>query len=169
MNNNYYKILNLTIAKQKGSITDELVRKNYLQLKEQYIKLSEKTAINKVKKAKSSSIKALTEIFSLDYKQILEDAYNALATENGRKHYDELLMEIEEHLKKTQETNKTKTNSSNKEETEIAKMEEKQDFGKKFKEAIKNTNQSVNTKQILEKIKQEAEKKYSIDKEIGDK
>lgn len=142
---NYYKILNLSLAKEKGTITDELVRKNYVSIKEQFFKLQENNQIN----LKSNYL-------DID---IIEDAYRALATENSRRHYDELVQNISEYLeqKRSKQTN------------EIKEKATKQEERLQFNEMIKMMSKPINTEELIEEIKKDAQRKHPIqEQEIGE-
>lgn len=133
----YYKIFNLTLAKQKGTITDEMVRKAYETKKEQYIKMQK----NKNLKSQNIGITSdeLTAYLDGDYLQILQDAYYALSSENARKHYDELMENINRHI----------------EEQRVIKSKKSG-----LEEMVQSTN--LSTKELLDKIIREAKKKYPI-------
>lgn len=75
----YYRILNLSMQKKQGKITDELVKKKY-----------------------DEAMKRAKEYENFFDDEILKDAYRALSNENARKHYDELrtMLEKEEQTKK---------------------------------------------------------------------
>ena len=112
----YYKILNLSLQKQNGKLTDEMVKRNYLAKRENYLRMKEKEEhlrahderqSLKLKKAKEGLNKfdsdEINEYFGGDYLTLLQDAYNAIKTEDSRKHYDELLKEMQK--RKEQEKN----------------------------------------------------------------
>ena len=64
MNTDFYKLFNLSLAEQKGTLTDEMVKEKY-------------------------SIIELKEVFDDDYLKFLDEAYKAIKTENDRQKYDE--------------------------------------------------------------------------------
>lgn len=133
----YYKIFNLTLAKKKGTITDDMVRSAYETKKEQYIKMQK----NKNLRSQNIGIASdeLTAYLDGEYLQILQDAYYALSSENARKHYDELMENINRHI----------------EEQRIIKSK-----NSGLEEMIQSTN--LDTKELLDKIKKEAKQKYPI-------
>lgn len=94
MDMNFYKLLNLSLAKQKGTLTDQLVEKNYSNIRQQYTQMMQKCANDK------ENVKKLEE-----HLKMLEEAYNAIKTENDRKQYDEYLANAEKESKnKNEET-----------------------------------------------------------------
>lgn len=134
----YYKALNLSLAKQKGIITDEMVEKNYLAKRQQYLAMKEaKKLQTKDINLKSEELAAFLED---DYLTLLEDAYYALSSDNARKHYDELMEKIKEHIEQQRKNKYTNIN---------------------FEKMVKQTT-TLDTKQLLDKIKQEAKEKYPI-------
>ncbi len=110
----YYKILNLGLQKTKGKVTDEMVEKNYLIIKENYLKMLEKEKIRthnkdlKVGNSKKYNSEVLDAYVNGTYLTLLEDAYNALKTEESRSHYDVILKKMKEQEEK-QESVHTKT------------------------------------------------------------
>lgn len=97
---NYYSIFNLGLAKQKGIITDEMVEKAYLAKKSQYLELTKK---NNKKEINSEVIKDCEEVKAYEqgnYLKMIEEAYNAIKTQECRKKYDESLKAEEYKLVK---------------------------------------------------------------------
>lgn len=129
----YYKILNLSMQKKQGKITDKLVKEKYDE------------AMNRVKEY---------ENFFDD--EILNDAYRALANENARKHYDELMnmLEKEEQAKKLRKQQKSGEKTIGLGKGKISSL----------KEAMQNMSKSPDTKEILKQIKEKAQKEHPIPK-----
>lgn len=92
---NYYNIFNLGLAKQKGIITDEMVEKVYLNMKEQYLKFQEKNTKNGIKNKKVRASEEVRIIQEGNYLEELERAYNAIRTQEKRMEYDAFLKEEE--------------------------------------------------------------------------
>lgn len=113
----YYKILNVSMQKKKGTLTDEMVEKNYIAKKEQYLKMKK----NKDKMENIDSVE-LQAILDGGYLDLLENAYYALKTENARLHYDELYASIEEYEK---ELEKVKNEEKRRQAIQQAEQEEK--------------------------------------------
>lgn len=134
----YYKVLNLSLAKKKGKITDEMVKNNYESKRAQYLSMKK----NKQPDSLNFNIMSdeLNAYLQDDYLELLEDAFYALSTENARKHYDELLEMINEHIQNQRKLN-------------VKQLD--------FKKMIQFTK-TVDTKELLDKIKNEASKKYPI-------
>lgn len=134
----YYSILNLTIHKKRGEITNKLVKEHYEEA---------------IKRCEEQRIKFFRTKENLDnYKEILNDAYMALANENARKHYDELMDMLEKHAQtKKADTNKGKITN--------------------LKNAMQNMTKTPDTKKMLEQIKEKAEKEHPIPKpeELGER
>lgn len=129
----YYRILNLSMQKKQGKITDELVKEKY-----------------------DEAMKRIKEYENFFDAEILDDAYRALANENARKHYDELMTMLEEDA---QAKKSRKQQGSEEKTTELGK-------GKisSLKEAMQNMSKSPDTKEILKQIKEKAQKEHPIPK-----
>ena len=110
----YYKILNLSMQKKEGKITDELVKEYY-----------------------DKAMKRVKEYNNFFDDEILNDAYMALANENARKHYDELMIMLETH-KQTKKAH--------------------------LKSAMQNMAKTPDTEEILHQIKEKAKKSHPIQK-----
>lgn len=138
----YYSILNLTIHKKRREITNELVKEHY----EEAIKRCEEQGIKFFKTKENLD----------DYKEILNDAYMALANENARKHYDELMnmLEKEEQAKKLRKQQKSGEKTIGLGKGKISSL----------KEAMQNMSKSPDTKEILKQIKEKAQKEHPIPK-----
>ncbi len=136
----YYRILNLSMQKKQGKITDELVKEKY-----------------------DEAMKRIKEYENFFDAEILDDAYRALANENARKHYDELMTMLEEDA---QAKKSRKQQGSEEKTTELGK-------GKisSLKEAMQNMSKSPDTKEILKQIKEKAQKEHPIPKpeELGER
>ena len=87
MNTDFYKLFNLSLAKQKGILTDEMVKENYLSKRKQYFQMIKKTG----EKKEDHSLLEIKEVLDDDYLKLLDEAYEAIKTEENRKEYDELL------------------------------------------------------------------------------
>lgn len=146
----YYRILNLKWNKEKGNITDELVEKHYIER----VKICEEYGIKFFK----------TEAMLNEYRIILDSAYMALATENARKQYDELI-DMLEHIQ-TKETEKQKNI-----EPKTRKVDTNNGKISSLKVAMQNITKTPDTKEILEQIKQKAQKDHLIPKpeELGER
>lgn len=136
----YYRILNLSMQKKQGKITDKLVKEKY-----------------------DEAMKRIKEYENFFDAEILDDAYRALANENARKHYDELMTMLEEDA---QAKKSRKQQGSEEKTTELGK-------GKisSLKEAMQNMSKSPDTKEILKQIKEKAQKEHPIPKpeELGER
>ena len=131
----YYRILNLSMQKKQGKITDELVKKNY-----------------------DEAMKRAKEYENFFDNEILNDAYRALANENARKHYDELIDMLESHIQiKKTEKQKNIEPRTKKVDTNKGKISN-------LKVAMQNMSKSSDTKEILKQIKEKAQKEHSIPK-----
>lgn len=110
----YYKILNLSLQKQNGKITDEMVKRNYLakikiyqkmKEKEKYIKSKGKGQRLRLEKAEENlsrfNSEEMNEYLLGDYLTLLQNAYNAIKTESDRKRYDEYCKEMEKRKQNT--------------------------------------------------------------------
>lgn len=135
----YYKVFNLSLAKQNGTLTDEMVRKSYEAKKEQYLKMKSKENQKELNGDSINSVE-LSAYQDDDYLTFLEDGYCAIHSENARKHYDELMEKIQEHIDKQRKNKFTNIN---------------------FEEMIKQTK-TLDTKQLLEEIKLKASEKHPI-------
>lgn len=145
----YYKILRLALNKEKGNITDKLVKKRYDEL---------------IKVCREQGKFFRNQDILDNYEMILNDAYLALANENARKHYDELMTMLEEDA---QAKKSRKQQGSEEKTTELGK-------GKisSLKEAMQNmSKKSPDTKEILKQIKEKAQKEHPIPKpeELGER
>ena len=129
----YYKILNVSMQKKKGTLTDEMVEQNYSAKREQYLKME--NIKRKIDNVGSEELQALLEG---RYLELLENAYYAIRTENARKHYDELCAIIEKY----------------KQELEQAKNEGKRKEG--IQEEIKPTKQEQKVKQTKQEARKQA-------------
>lgn len=129
----YYRILNLSMQKKQGKITDELVKKNY-----------------------DEAMKRAKEYENFFDDEILKDAYRALANENARKHYDELMnmLEKEEQAKKLRKQQKSGEKTIGLGKGKISSL----------KETMQNMSKSPDTKEILKQIKEKAQKEHPIPK-----
>ena len=87
MNTDFYKLFNLSLAKQKGTLTDEMVKENYLNKRKQYFQMIKKCGDKKEK----YSIIELKEVLDDDYLKFLDEAYETIETESARKKYDEYI------------------------------------------------------------------------------
>lgn len=132
----YYRILNLSMQKKQGKITDELVKKSY-----------------------DEAMKRAKEYHNFFDDEILNDAYMALANENARKHYDELMDMLETHkqIKKSEKQKSTEPKTT-KADTNKGKISN-------LKTAMQNMSKSPDTKAILMQIKEQAEKEHPIPEE----
>lgn len=138
----YYSILNLSLDKKRGNITDELVKRRY----EEAMKI-----------CKEQGIKFFGSMEKLEEnEEMLKDAYRALATENARKHYNELLSIIEEH-KRTLKLEKGIEQKATKLGLDKGKISD-------LKNAFQNMTRTKDTKEILGKIRKQAQEKYPISK-----
>lgn len=132
----YYRILNLSMQKKQGKITDELVKKSYYE-----------------------AIKRSKEYHNFFDDEILNDAYMALANENARKHYDELMDMLEKHAQtKKAEKQKNIEPKTRKVDTNKGKISN-------LETAMQNMSKSPDTKAILKQIKEQAEKEHPIPEE----
>lgn len=160
----YYKLLNLSMAKEKGMLTDEMVERNYNAKREQYLKM--KKAGTNIKGVNSGELDALNDG---DYLQLLEDAYCALKTENSRKHYDELWSSIQANREKNKQ-NEEKTTVEHKEMAkekttngyQETSKQPRDDFAKVLGLMKEMKNDKPDTAQIIKKIRQEADEKYPL-------
>ena len=150
----YYKILNVSLQKKKGTITDEMVEKNYEAKRQQFLKMQK--AEGKMKIFGSDEIGAILEN---EYLDLLENAYYAIRTENARMHYDELYASIQEYLREKEQA-KQNARSEDKEDKKDQTM--KEDSFQNILDTINKKNPT--TDQLISKIKEEAEKKYPIKK-----
>lgn len=146
----YYRILNLKWNKEKGNITDELVKKHYIER----VKICEEYGIKFFK----------TEAMLNEYRIILDSAYMALATENARKQYDELI-DMLEHI----QTKKTEKQKNIKHKT--AKVDTNKGKISNLKTAMQNMTKSPDTKEMLKQIKEKAQKEHPIPtpEELGER
>lgn len=145
----YYRILNLKWNKEKGNITNELVEKHY----KERVKICDEYGIKFFK----------TEAMLNEYRIILDSAYMALANENARKHYDELMDMLEKHAQtKKAEKQKNIEPKTRKVDTNKGKITN-------LKNAMQNMTKTPDTKKMLEQIKEKAEKEHPIPKpeELG--
>ncbi len=117
----YYKILNLSMQKKEGKITDELVKEYY-----------------------DKAMKRVKEYNNFFDDEILNDAYMALANENARKHYDELMIMLETHKQ--------------------TKKAQRQGKISNLKSAMQNMAKTPDTEEILHQIKEKAKKSHPIQK-----
>lgn len=136
MNTNFYKLFNLSLAKQKGTLTDEMVKENYLNKRRQYFQMLKKCADKKEK----HSIPELKEILDDDYLKLLDEAYESIKTENDRKKYDEFIANSEKEAKN--QVLNTKKHSDNNLVNQENKGIEKQ---------VNTTNASINTSENTKK------------------
>lgn len=138
----YYRILNLSMQKKQGKITDELVKKYY-----------------------DEAMKRDKEYNNFFDDEILNDAYRALANENARKHYDELMDMLETH-EQTKKAEKRKNI-----EPKTRKVDTNKGKISNLKTAMQNMSKSPDTKEILKQIKEQAEKEHPISKpeELGER
>lgn len=141
---NYYKMFNLTLAKEKGIITDEMVKRAYLDRKQKYLELRDKD--NKSMDSVKTNNEQLIAFMENDYIQLLEDGYYAIRTTNARKHYDELLKTLEEHIQRSKVE-------------ELKSITDLKDFIQK----------PQSTTELLRKIMADAEEKYPIKQYESDK
>lgn len=153
----YYKILNLGLQKSKGNVTNELVEKNYLIIKENYLKMMEKGKIknhNKnVEENKKSNSELLDAYLSGEYLKVLEDAYNALKTEESRSHYDVILKQMKEQEEKQKQSVHTKT-IKQEQQKPINQMQQKTTTQVQY-EPMKR----IQNNQVQEQIEQQKPKK----------
>ena len=117
-----YKMLNLRDQKIRGNlITNEMVLKNYLAIRESYLKMSEKqdrikskseSSRMKLEKAGENLSKVNSEEINAmmrgDYLELLQKAYETISTEDARADYEEEWQEMQEQEKQ----NKTKRNET---------------------------------------------------------
>jgi hypothetical protein len=144
----YYRILGLTLAKSKNTITDDMVRRNFLAKKQQYEKMMQNNKGKELKSNYTASIEVQAMIDG-DYLDLIEDAYYALATENSRKHYDELSNELNKHIEEQKSKNKLYADSAK----------------NNLKGQINNMVHTANNGELLEEIKKRAREKYPITQE----
>lgn len=134
----YYSVLNLTLYKKRGKITDELVKRHY----DEAIKNCEEKGINFF--GSEERLRA--------HKKILSDAYNILANETRRKQYDELLAIKEEYRQnEKQKGNEPKNTKSISDKGKITDLNEKM-------------KKSPTTKEMVEQIVRKAKEEYPIPK-----
>lgn len=108
MNTDFYKLFNLSLAKQKGTLTDEMVKENYLNKRKQYFQMVKKCGDKK----EECSIIELKEVFDDDYLKFLDEAYETIKTESARKKYDEFI-ENSKKESKNQDSMKKKDSDIN--------------------------------------------------------
>ena len=137
---NYYRMFNLSLAKEKGIITDEMVKKAYLDRKQKYLELRDK---NNNKNSVKINNEQLIAFMEDSYMELLEDGYYAIKTANAREHYDELLQMLEEHIQRS-------------------KLEELKPITN-LKDVIQSINKkTVKTTELIRKIRADAEAKYPV-------
>lgn len=144
---NYYKILGLDSVKKEGLITDEMVEEAYSAKVQLYLKLKG----NNMHSEKIDR-ERLVSFEEDDFLDLFKDAYYAIRTSDARKHYDELLEMLEDHIQKSKiEKRNTK---SIKTET-ITRL----------KQLIESSSKgSKDTNGLLKKIMEDAAEKYPIPK-----
>lgn len=141
---NYYSVLNLGIAKKRGIITDEMVKKAYLDKRQRYLEWKDKDSMSSVE-IYNEQIIAFVEDNFLD---LLEDAYYATRTENARKNYDELLEILESHIQNSKIEEKNRLSQNQKPITDL-------------KDVIQSiTRKPESTGELIRKIREDAEVKH---------
>lgn len=91
----------LSLAKQKGIITDEMVEKAYLDRIQKYLEFKNRDS-NNINSVKINN-EQLIAFLENDYIELLEDGYYAIKTADARKHYDELLQMLEKHVQRSKQ------------------------------------------------------------------
>ncbi len=157
METDFYKLFNLSLAKQKGTLTDEMVKENYLNKRKQYFQMIKKCADNK----EQHSIPELKELLDDDYLKLLDEAYEAIKTESDRKKYDELIANSEKESK-NQSSNEQQNSNNNSVNTEISFIPiYKGNFGK-----LPPKNNMHSTKKSESKEEHNSTKEYKDNLEI---
>ena len=145
-------MFNLTLAKEKGIITDEMVKEAYLDRKQKYLEFRDKDndSINSVK----TNNEQLMAFMENDYIELLEDGYYAIRTENAREHYDELLQMLEEHIQNSKTEEKNGLFQNQKPITD-------------FKDVIQSitTRKPESTSELIKRIREDAELKHPMPKD----
>lgn len=131
----YYRILNLSMQKKQGKITDEMVKKHY-----------------------DEAMKRKKDFYNFFDDEILNDAYLALANENARKHYDELMDMLEKDAQRKKSEKQINI------ESKTRKVDANKGKISNLKNAMQNMSKSPDTKEILKQIKEQAQKEHPIPK-----
>lgn len=126
-------------------ITDEEVEQKYLKIKNKQLQFQEmiQNQLLETKEAKKRNALEKQLNMSEEYMEWVEDAFQALRTENGRKHYLELENSIQEYVK-VRKFQKEDTQSWEKIMKLVAKMD---------------NDSNIDTKKVVEKMVEDAAQK----------
>ena len=173
-----YKILGLRDAKLRNSlITDELVERNFLLKKENYLKMTEHQiqSNNDEKDIKTDALKNSDEFKALmdgTYLTLLQKAYETIATEEARAQYEEQWQELQEKQRKEQEEREAKQKAKREQISSTSSNIDVEDlYEEAYEESVnklptiddlqKEENELFDLKEhqdIFERLKREAEK-----------
>lgn len=134
-----YKMLNLRDQKIRGNlITNEMVLKNFLEIRESYLKMSEKqdriksqleSSRMKLEKAGENLSKVNSEEINAmmrgDYLELLQKAYETISTEDARADYEEEWQEMQEQ-EEQERNNRNETISTEQQFQEVNPIEPEQ-------------------------------------------
>ena len=134
-----YKMLNLRDQKRRGNvITDEMVQRNYLAIRDSYLRMSERHNIvdyqnenSRIELGKTrenfsrTNSEEINAMMRGDYLELLQKAYETISTEDARANYEEEWQEIQKQ-EEQERNNRNETISTEQQFQEVNPIEPEQ-------------------------------------------